>query len=258
MSVLEQPQTNWQFLDMQAALGITKHIGGLAATDELLALCHLDAAHTVLSIGCGIGVEPAYIAAHYPCHVVGIDRSPPMITWSRRRVHDAGVATQVELHPADVLALPFASESFDAVICESVLIFVPDKMRAIQECVRVTRPGGYVGLNEGFWFTRPAPAVIAQVRDAIGPEVPTLDEWEALWAASGLCDRSLQPHHVDAQAEIKSRVAWIGWPWLLRAWGRALRLYLSDPAARKSMKKQFDVSTEAYDILGYALLVGRK
>ena len=31
-------------------------------------------------------------------------------------------------------------------ICESVIAFVEDKQQAIRECVRVTKPGGYVGL----------------------------------------------------------------------------------------------------------------
>ena len=36
------------YLDMQALVGITKHIGGFEATDTLLALCHVEAAHEVL------------------------------------------------------------------------------------------------------------------------------------------------------------------------------------------------------------------
>lgn len=49
------------YLDIQAEVGISKHIGGLAATDTLHRLCHLEA-QEVLKIGCGIGVGPAYIA----------------------------------------------------------------------------------------------------------------------------------------------------------------------------------------------------
>ena len=258
MTTLARTPTNSQFLDMQAAIGITKHIGGLAATDELLSLCHVEDAHEVLNVGCGIGVEPAYIAKRYQCHVVGVDISEHMIEWARRRVREAGVQAQVELHAADVLDLPFETGRFDAVLCQSVLLFVPDKLRAIHECVRVTRPGGYVGLNEGFWFKRPSAEVEAQVKDAIGPSVPTLDEWEVLWRASGLHDLGVRPNRVDACAEVKSRVQWIGWRWLVLAWGRALRLALSDPATRAAIKSQFDVPREIYGDLGYALLVGQK
>ena len=258
MTTIEKIPTNSRFLDMQAAVGVTKHIGGLAATKELLAFCHVEDAHEVLNVGCGIGVEPAYVAKKYGCHVVGVDISEQMIAWAQHRVNDEGVASQVVLQAADVLELPFEANRFDAVICQSVLVFVPDKLRAIRECVRVTRPGGYVGLNEGFWFTRPAPEVEAQVQEAIGPEVPTLDEWEALWRASGLQERIVRANQIDARQEVKSRIEWIGWRWIVRAWVRALRLYLSDPATRAAIKSQFDVPTELFEILGYVLLVGRK
>ena len=258
MTTIEKTVTNSKFLDMQAAVGITKHIGGLAATNELLALCHAEQAREVLNVGCGIGAGPAYIAKKYKCHVVGVDISEQMITWAKQRVYAEGVAAQVELETADVLDLPFATGRFDAVLCESVLLFVGDIARAIQECVRVTRPGGYVGLNESFWFVRPAPQVEAQVKNAIGPSVPTLDEWEALWDASGLHDRLVRPHRVDAREEVKSRIQWVGWRWLVPAWGRVLRLYLTDPAQRAAIKGLFAVPREIFGDVGYALLVGQK
>ena len=46
------------FLDMQAHVGVTKHIGGFEATNELLSLCHIEEASQVLNIGCGIGSDP--------------------------------------------------------------------------------------------------------------------------------------------------------------------------------------------------------
>jgi hypothetical protein len=50
------------YLDIQAEAGISKHMGGYAATDALHRLCHLEEAQEVLEVGCGIGVGPAYIA----------------------------------------------------------------------------------------------------------------------------------------------------------------------------------------------------
>ena len=37
------PSTDAKFLDTQAEIGVTKHIGGLEATNELFELCHLEA-----------------------------------------------------------------------------------------------------------------------------------------------------------------------------------------------------------------------
>ena len=258
MTIQQNAHQGASFLDMQAAIGITKHIGGFAATDEILSLCHTDTAHNLLNIGCGIGVGPAYIAKKYACHVVGVDISEKMLDWAQRRVCDEGVAGRVDLHAADVLALPFQAGQFDAVICESVLIFVDDKARAIRECVRVTRPGGYVGLNEGFWFKEPSPAMLERVKVAIGPSVPTLEAWQSIWEASGLHNRIMRPYHVDTQAEVKGRIAWIGWRWLMKAWVRGLRLYLMNPQIRQSIKDQLDVPHEVFQDVGYGLFVGQK
>ena len=43
--------------------------------------------------------------------------------------------------------LPFASESFDLVICTQVLQYIPEPRRAINEMARVLRPGGYLFLS---------------------------------------------------------------------------------------------------------------
>src|SRR5512136_2194842 len=171
-------QSGVDFLDMQAAVGVTKHIGGFEATNELLSLCHIEEAREVLNVGCGIGVGPAYIAKKYGCHVVGVDISEKMIQWSRRRAHEERVEDKVEFRVADVLDLPFEADRFNIVVAESVLIFVKDKAQAIRECVRVTRPGGYVGLSEGFWIEQPPAAVVALAKAAVGPYVPTMETWQ--------------------------------------------------------------------------------
>ena len=243
---------------MQADVGVTKHIGCFEATNELLTQCHIESAREVLNVGCGIGVGSTYIANMYDCHVVGVDISEKMIEWSRQRAREERIKAKVEFHTADVLDLPFKGGRFDVVFTESLLIFVEDKAQAIRECVRVTKPGGYVGLNEGFWTEQPSPELVALARDAVGPCVPTLDTWQALWEASGLQERVVKTHQVDARTEVKSRIQWIGWQWLLRAWGRALRLYITNTAIRQSIKKQFDVPPEVFEYVGYGLFVGKK
>jgi arsenite methyltransferase len=258
MTAQKNAQADIQFLDMQAEVGVTKHIGGFEATNELLSLCHIEGAREALNVGCGIGVGSTYIAKKYGCHVVGVDISEKMIEWSRRRAREERVEAKVEFRTADVLDLPFEADHFDVVFAESVLIFVEDKARAIRECVRVIKPGGYVGLNEGFWTEQPSPELVALAKDAVGPCVPTIETGQALWEASELQERVVRTRQVDARTEIKSRIQWIGWQWLLRAWGRALRLYITNPALRQSIKKQFDVPPEVFQYLGYGLFVGKK
>jgi arsenite methyltransferase len=258
MATKKNVQLGEKFFDMQAAVGVTKHTGGFEATNELLSLCHIEDAHEVLNVGCGIGAGSAYIARKYGCHVVGVDVSEKMIEWSRRRAREERVEAKVEFRTADMLDLPFEADRFDVVFAESVLIFVEDKARAIRECMRVTKPGGYVGLNEGVWIKQPSPELVARVKDAIGPYIPTVEAWQALWEASGLQERVVKICQVDARTEVKSRIQWIGWRWILRAWGRALRLYVTNPAVRQSVKKIFDVPQEVFQYAGYGLFVGRK
>lgn len=180
-----------------------------------------------------------------------------MIEWSLRRVRKEGLEDRVELVKADVLALPFEDNRFDAVLCESVLAFVGDKRRAIRECVRVTAPGGYVGVNESTWVKDPSPAIVAMAT-ALGTEIPTPRGWEDLWSQSGLEDRVARVRHTSVRDEVRSRIRWIGWGSLLPAWGRALRLYITNPAGRQAIKEQFSTPLEVMEHVGYEMLVGRK
>lgn len=248
------------FLDMQAAVGLTKHAGGYAATDELLARCQIDQAHTVLNVGCGIGVGSVYVARRYGCYVTGVDRSEKMIAWSRQRAREDGVTADTDFLAGDVLALPFASNHFDVVFCESVLNFVPDTAQAIAELLRVTRPGGAVGINEMFWSEEPIQEIAPQVAAMLGTSqpLPTAAVWQSRWQDSGLQDRQVLLRPIDAGQEVKDRIAWIGWRWMARAWVRTLRLVVTDPAIRHAIKAQFDFPPEVMNKLGYGLFTGRK
>jgi arsenite methyltransferase len=257
MTTITNLQAGIAYLDMQAYVGITKHIGGRAATDELLSLCHMAQAREVLIVGCGIGVSCAYIAQKYGCRVVGVDISEKMIEWSHKRAHEGRVEDKVEFRAADVLDLPFDNDRFDAVLVESVIAFVDDKARALRECVRVTRPAGYVGLNESFFTVAPTAEVGEIVRRELGADIPLVQTWQTLWEASGLHDRVVNLHRIDARHEIRDRLQWIGARWTLAAFGRLFRLYLTQPA-RRSLKAQFGSSAASLNTMGYGIFVGRK
>jgi SAM-dependent methyltransferase len=260
MTINRNDQPGIKYLDMQAYVGITKHNGGFAATNELLSLCHIEEAREVLNVGCGIGVGSAYIAKKNNCHVVGVDISEKMIEWSRQRAREERVEDKVEFRVANVLELPFEADRFDVVSCESVLAFVEDKPRAIRECVRVTKPGGYVGLNETFWIAEVSPELVAraQVSLGLGADILSAATWQVLWEESGLRDRVVRIYKIDPRREVKDRIQWVGWRWAVRAWGRLLRLYITNPAVRQSIKEMFDAPLEVMQQMGYGLFVGRK
>lgn len=258
MTIQQIAQPGISYLAMQAYVGITKHNGGFTATHQLLSLCHIEAASEVLDVGCGIGVGPAYIAKKHGCHVMGVDISEQMITWSRQRSSEEHVEDKVEFAVANVLNLPFAANCFDAVLCESVLAFVADKRRAIQECIRVTRPGGYVGLNETFFTNKASPALVTRAQAALGSDVPLVSTWQALWAETGLQDQVIHLSPIVPRQEIKDRIQWVGWRWSMRAWGRLIRLYVMNPEVRPALYEMFHAPSAVMQQIGYGLFVGRK
>jgi SAM-dependent methyltransferase len=76
----------------------------------------------------------------------------------------------------DVTALPYADDSFDAILCNHVLEHVPDDRRAMRELHRVLRPGGWailqVPIRSGRATTYEDPTVTgpAERRRAFGQE----------------------------------------------------------------------------------------
>jgi len=88
----------------------------------------------LLEVGCGWGELAERIADELECRVVALDQSERMVELSRERGVDA--------HVADVQALPFGDDEFDAVVAAWMLYHVPDLDRALSECARVLRAGG--------------------------------------------------------------------------------------------------------------------
>lgn len=247
------------YLDIQAEVGITKHLGGYKATDELLTLCHAKDAKEILYVGSGIGVGPAYIARHFKCRVMAVDLSDKMLKWTIQRAHEEGVSDKVDVRQANILHLPFEDNRFDVVLVESVLAFVESKDKAILECLRVIRPGGYMGLNEVFWTELPSPKMIEiNQRIQMGMNLLVLGEWHQLWNAVKLSDKTTRIYSVEMKKETKDRVQWVGWRWSLRAVGRLIKLYFTNPLARQAIKSQTKETSISYKSMGFGLFTGQK
>ena len=245
------------YLDIQAEVGITKHYGGYAASEKLYQLCHLDAANEVLEVGCGIGIGPVHITKLYNCHVMAVDISKKMLEWANKRAHQAGLAQSITFKQANILNLPFDDESFDGVIVESVLAFIDDKEKALQEVLRVTKPGKYIGVNESFWRDM-IPIEVTDKSIYTTVDIAMESELKQLWEQMPLEDKTIQTCSLNTKQELKDRLKWIGWRWLLSAWGRAIKLILTRKDARKAIRQQMDVPDDVAENYGYGLYVGRK
>jgi SAM-dependent methyltransferase len=105
----------------------------------------LDAANVgpgmrVLDVCTGPGMS-VKAALERGAHAVGLDFSQEAVDLARRLV-PAG-----EFKQGDAQALPFPDDSFDAVVCAYGIIHVPVPEMALQEMLRVVRPGGRVAVS---------------------------------------------------------------------------------------------------------------
>jgi len=94
----------------------------------------------VLEVGFGSGRLHLELAAQY--ELAGLDRAPGMARLARRRL--AARSLKSGLCIGSVVALPWRNETFDAVLSTFAFSAFPDAEAALDEMVRVTRPGGRV------------------------------------------------------------------------------------------------------------------
>ncbi|MEL6234196.1 MAG: class I SAM-dependent methyltransferase [Pseudomonadota bacterium] len=115
------------------------HIGGLVATDALLAQIPLAPGMQALDIGCGIGGTARLLAGH-GLDVDGVDITPEFVDTARQLADLLDVPGRFAV--ASALDLPFESERFDLVTMLHVGMNIPDKPRLFAEAARVLRLGG--------------------------------------------------------------------------------------------------------------------
>jgi ubiquinone/menaquinone biosynthesis C-methylase UbiE len=182
-------QSAWSSGDY-AVVGTTLQIVG----EELCEALDLRSGQKVLDVAAGNG-NASLAAARRWCDVVASDYVPALLERARERA--AAERLDIEFREADAEALPFADESFDAVVSTFGVMFTPDQDRAAAELVRVCKHGGRIGLAnwtpEGF---------IGQLFKTIGKHAPPPAgaRSPALWGTRARIAELFEPHATSVKS----------------------------------------------------------
>jgi ubiquinone/menaquinone biosynthesis C-methylase UbiE len=140
---------------------------GRPLAELMFAHVALQAGDRLLDAACGTGIVTRVAAQWFRqlAHIVGVDLNPGMLDVARAHTPTPGVP--VEWRQADLGALPFPKNSFEVVLCQQGLQFVPDPGAALREMRRVLVPGGRLA----FTVFSEVPVYYAVLADALARHV---------------------------------------------------------------------------------------
>lgn len=149
----------------------------------------------VLDVAAGSG-NAAIPAALRGARVIASDLTPELFAAGRDEAERVGA--ELEWHQADAEALPYGDSEFDATISCVGTMFAPRHQVVADEMVRVTRPGGRLGVLS--WTPEGFIGQMFAVMKPYAPAPPPGAQPPPLWG---------DPDHVSAL--FGERVADVGW-----------------------------------------------
>jgi len=109
----------------------------------------------ILDAGCGSGRHLRALAKLPDLKIIGIDRNGSDLNdalTALKNMPDA-LSDNYLVSCADIKNLPFASASFDCVICSEVLEHIPEHENALKELVRILKPQGDLVVSVPRYFS---------------------------------------------------------------------------------------------------------
>lgn len=147
------------------------------ATDKMLEMAGINEGRRVLDIAAGAGEQSITTARKVGTsgYVLATDISSNILEYAKQMALQAGL-TNIETKVMDGENLTLEDETFDAVISRVGLIYFPDQQKALQEMLRVLKPGGKVAAivystpEKNKFFS--VPVSIIRTRAKLPPPLP--------------------------------------------------------------------------------------
>jgi len=127
----------------QAAANYDRYLGPILfepSAIELVSRLSADGITSVLEIACGTGRVTRHLREKFgpSVELVASDLSGDMLEVAKSTLNDPSI----EFRVADAQSLPFPDSSFDLVVFQFGIMFLPDKLKGLRETFRVLKPGG--------------------------------------------------------------------------------------------------------------------
>ena len=137
--------------------------------DGFISWLQLSPEQHVLEVASGSGGPALYLADRASCHVTGIDNNENGVAEATRAAIDSHQSHRVRFRVADATApLPFANDTFDALLCIDSMNHSPDRLRVLQEWRRVLLPGRRAVFTDPVVISGPVTNEDLALRSSIG------------------------------------------------------------------------------------------
>ncbi|MEX2527587.1 MAG: methyltransferase domain-containing protein [Gemmatimonadota bacterium] len=240
--------------------------GGRELYHQIALLTDLQPGHDVLVAACGPGVSLEYFVREFQVIGTGTDPDPAMVEMVETRARDNDLRDRLNAQEGSMDQLPFRNEVFDVVVGELGLTARAEPGKAVEELVRVTRPGGRVVLVQLVWKASVSLERQEVMARHLGARALMLVEWKRLLREAGV-ERLHSEDWSDEETAFRPQVkkpfpdfaelfslreklgilrrAWKRWGWM---------------GVRTAMAREAEVHRllTRERILGLDLLVGRK
>ncbi len=184
----DKSKTRTQFASVAANYRLSIDHTDADARAILISRLAFEPAHTALDVATGGGHTASAFALRVR-RVVASDLTPEMLREARILAAQQG-RTNIDFVAADAEILPFRTGAFDRVTCRIAPHHFPDVCAAVAEMVRVTKPGGLVGIIDSVVPEDPALDAFMngaeRLRDPSHVRSYRMEEWVSFLTGAGL------------------------------------------------------------------------
>jgi ubiquinone/menaquinone biosynthesis C-methylase UbiE len=94
---------------------------------------------SILELACGTGIVTEALKEKFPsAKITATDINPDMLKVAQDKMRDSNIEWDI----VNAEEIPYTDNSFDVVLCQFGIMFVPDKQKMVNEVYRLLKPGG--------------------------------------------------------------------------------------------------------------------